>query len=683
MVATYKSQPGTKARASAAPGRRRLDLPWLILMTAVVVLAVAALLWWSPALVGLWPQSSIRDQATELANSASSVAASLLWIGLALLAVAAVTMTGLGVLRRQRERVAESVHAATRTRTPLTEFSRTVRLRRTPWGRPKALIVQLPPDFASEDPAERAKVETAAARVLGGQWRGDWNERALRRGKVRLRPTTPGADTDSDNPTMTDPDRVLTVARRIFGSQARLGTSQSDQDERLEQFTLIYPPHPRLSSPSTREAVANAMTQLLPGVWEVHWDLESDTLRADRRPRLARVVEYRPQPITDTNRWRLQVAQAAGLADPASWNLDGKTPHALVTGETGGGKTYAFLNLAVEALRRGIPVIGVDPKMVELMAMEEWPGFERLATDPAEMAEVIAYLHDLMMYRYHLIRTRQLRRADLWPIVAFLDELLILQEVLNDHWAREKAEKGIKGGSQHPAIRLIVRMAALARTARVHLAVGVQRPQATLFPEGARDNFRFRLSLGSLSAEGAQQMWDDAHIGTEVPADIPGRGTISTPVGPREAQVYKLPELDLTVPDEQLSEADAELRRQLLDECRAALALRPDRPVLDIGAVTLTKAPSTTPASPTEDAAAIEPETVLMPVSGLGVGDRIQAPDPDDADAWVEARIEEVGDPDDEGRILVDYRTADGRPGQWDLDDNEQVELTSGARAGE
>ena len=109
-------------------------------------------------------------------------------------------------------------------------------------------------------------------------------------------------------------------------------------------------------------------------------------------------------------------------------------------------------------------------------------------------------------------------------------------------------------------------------------------------------------------------MWDDAHIGTEVPADIPGRGTISTPVGPREAQVYKLPELDLTVPDEQLSEADAELRRQLLDECRAALALRPDRPVLDDGRGTIEMLA-------VDDAGAWMVQTPHIPMKANGSGD--------------------------------------------------------------
>lgn len=703
-----RAVPRSALSRSGRQGRPTIGLTWVLFCAAVTAVAVAGLAWFAPELVGMLPLSAERAALwQERAGRVSQWAQPAMLVAGALAGLAGAAAWVAFGRRGQRDRVAVAVGAVTRSLVASggsgSADSGAVRIRRTVLGRPRAVDLELPAHFAVDGLTARQDIEQAVARVLGGGWRGDWKDRRLRRGRVTLR-AVPPAVTDGEETARDDKERVTLIARRVFGQEAAVKASTVDAEGRLTGFRLAFPPHPNLANPLFRDRVAASLTDLLPGLWEVRWDLEHDTMHADQRPVLDRVIPYRPVPVTAENALQLPVAAAAGRLEAAGWNLEGPTPHGLVTGETGGGKTYAFLVLAVELMRRGIPVFGVDPKMVELMALEGWPGFESLATDPEEMADVVAYLHDLMMWRYRLIRERKLRRSELWPVVLFLDELLILQDVLADHWAEEKAKKGIKGGREHSAVRQIVRMGALARTARIHLIVGVQRPQATLFPEGARDNFRFRLSLGRLTQEGALQMWGDPHLGTAVPPQIPGRGTISTPTGPREAQVFKLPELDLSVPDEDLSEQDAALRAQLLAECRDALtSRRPADPHLHIGGRTLPGAVTVAPPAPAaaretngpapdtgeagaESPGAGEPDgarerspaapsgLVRLAASALSVGDHFlleQDGDATDVEVVVEA-VEEG----DEQRVVIDYRpVGDGQPGQLEVDGDDQVPI--------
>lgn len=581
-----KAKPGVFA---PWPGSARSDdRPsgwWKVFAALLAVVALAVAARYTPTWVTkLGLDGKTLTDARKWAATAARAAIPAMAAAITLAAVSAAAAVVSGRRRAQFNRVNAALAAVVRASAADGTLRR---VGRRVTGRPRRLLIRLPAHFAVEDTRERKVVEQAAARILGGHWAGDWNDRRLRKGRLVLHAHTAAPITDSDIESNTDKARMLMVARRIFGQTGRLNLAVTlDRDHRAESFTLVHPPHPGMSRSQFREGVVGALTQLLPGLWEVRTDLASDTMTGHRRPNLERTIPYTPELITDANRFTIPVAAVAGQLARAGWNLEGKTPHGIVTGETGGGKTYAFLNLAVELLRRGIPVFGIDPKKIELMSLEGWPGLERLATDPAAAVAIIDYLYDLMMWRYTLIRQRTIRRSDLWPVVVFLDELLILQDELNDYWAEVKVTQGIKGGKDHPALRKLIRMAALARSARIHLITGVQRPQATLFPEGARDNFRFRLSLGRLTQEGALQMWGDPNTGTDVPSDIPGRGTISTPNGPKEAQVFRLPELDLQTPDGELPTGDAQLRASLLRECEAATAARPENIYLEIGGYT-------------------------------------------------------------------------------------------------
>lgn len=188
-------------------------------------------------------------------------------------------------------------------------------------------------------------------------------------------------------------------------------------------------------------------------------------------------------------------------------------PHCVVVGATGGGKTTFMRSLLVGAVLQGIPVYGCDPKRVELRPFQDFPGVGGIASSAEQIAELISEMFDQMMYRYEIIEQHPELKTKFVPILFLVDELLILMQMANKLKVKMKAAKL---PFDDPA-ELIQQLLALARTASIHIVIGVQRPDAELFGKGARDNLRHRVSLMRLSREGAMMMWENPFTGLDLP----------------------------------------------------------------------------------------------------------------------------------------------------------------------
>lgn len=242
------------------------------------------------------------------------------------------------------------------------------------------------------------------------------------------------------------------------------------------------------------------------------------------------------------------------------------TPHGLVTGPTGTGKTVVLRSLIVAASRYGWKVWGLDPKRVEMLGFDSWPGFIRLALALEQMRGLIRAAHEEMFHRYNLVTNRKALTEDLDPLLLILDEFRILRSMLLFDWKRDGGKDDPPGKGDPPELGMINDMLVLARTARIHLVIGVQRPDARLFQDGGRDNLPHRLTLGPLSSEHAAMIYGDYHTGTKVPR-IQGRGVTTLAEGEVvDTHCYWTPLLD----------SHPDTRKRMSDEDRAAIdALRP------------------------------------------------------------------------------------------------------------
>ena len=281
--------------------------------------------------------------------------------------------------------------------------------------------------------------------------------------------------------------------------------------------------------------------------WATAWTPAEGYLMMYLRAPLPTRVDH-PLALVDENLRHLPYATGAANLS-LYWDVSTKSnkPHCLIVGPTGGGKTSVIRTLLTEASRRGIPFLGVDPKMIELDGLEGYPGCAAIVYDAVRSAMLVRALHAEMMARNHYVHVKKIEPSQLPLLIAVLDEFFIL----SGKWqrlAKDEDEEIRAQVKQLDPLGAWADLAVLARSAGIRLLLGVQRPDASLFGSSsgnARDNFGTRISLGNLSQDGALMMWGDAHVGREVDTSIPGRGVVTALDGsPVDAQMWWTPNVD-------------------------------------------------------------------------------------------------------------------------------------------
>ncbi len=255
-----------------------------------------------------------------------------------------------------------------------------------------------------------------------------------------------------------------------------------------------------------------------------------------------------PLELVDENLRHLPYATAA--ADRIMfWDVSTSSnkPHCLIVGPTGGGKTSVIRTLLTEAARRGIPFVGVDPKMIELDGLEGYPGCGAIIYDALRAAMFVRALHSEMTARNTYIHEMKIEGSQLPLMIAVLDEFFIL----SGKWQRlmktgdDETKEQLK---ELDPLGAWADLAVLARSAGIRLLLGVQRPDASLFGSSsgnARDNFGTRISLGNLSQDGALMLWGDSTVGRTVDTSVKGRGVALGDDGnPVDAQMWWTPNVD-------------------------------------------------------------------------------------------------------------------------------------------
>lgn len=351
---------------------------------------------------------------------------------------------------------------------------------------------------------------------------------------------TPSAEQESGADATQLEHKAAVVMKETLGKDSN-PTYAWDRDGSLSGITVDYPDEiaVKLVSRMKRQSIERVVTGMLPGRWRSEWDVKQGTVAFYLRADFPDAVTHPKLEITDENRFRIPSA-VTEAGENVVWDLKSTDPHGLTTGRTGTGKTVVLLGTSMEWAGRSWAVWVGDPKRVEFLGIRKWPNVQIVATTVEDQMALVWDAFELMEHRYRLIEKSGADEDDFEPILLLLDEYTEFRSAVNAWWSENK-HKGAP--SKCPIFNAVGSLARLARKARIHLRFGMQRPDAELLTGEVRDNLGDRHSLGRLSPNGAQMMWEAAYIGTSVPRSIPGRGTAVGHDGqPTEAQAYWTPD---------------------------------------------------------------------------------------------------------------------------------------------
>lgn len=168
-------------------------------------------------------------------------------------------------------------------------------------------------------------------------------------------------------------------------------------------------------------------------------------------------------------------------------------PHYLITGGTGSGKTTFSLYLIAKLclLYKEATVYILDFKGDE--HFQRFNNYENYFS----YVDCIAGLRKV----YEEFSERLKITGDFPPLIIFVDELASMIS----YFSRSTSEK-------NEIQRIIAEILMMGRSKSVHIITSTQRPDSSLFSNGARDNYTFKLGLGNLSSEGKKMIFPSSDI---------------------------------------------------------------------------------------------------------------------------------------------------------------------------
>lgn len=417
----------------------------------------------------------------------------------------------------------------------------TVRARRWTrgWsGRPALVRLTYAPFPAALSPEWPSKVAQTTSSVLSGTYRTTKHDAGRGRLTLRLH-TEPERVKDS-----VEVERARHLVTTLLGPTATVRKIDVDDHGQVRTLEVAHDVGAKLVPTGYRARIERTVSSLLPGRWRAVWDLEGDRVRFEVRPTLPDSIwlEEVSPPAEDLLERYGDVEIPFGVDEDGavmSWR-PAELPQAVVTGGTGTGKTSTTHALLVQFSHYGWPIWVADGKSIEFLGFRDWPNVQVVASTPPEQVAVIHRAWELMEHRYSLVTRNQARIEDFEPLLLFVDEYADLKGALTSWYSSVKQ----KGDPRQPAtfdeVASIIRK---GRTARVHVVLALQRPDAEFLGGEMRDNLGMRISVGRLSPQGAQMMWEHPGIGVTLPRGKRGRAIAAGESGqPVEMQCYRTPD---------------------------------------------------------------------------------------------------------------------------------------------
>ena len=338
-----------------------------------------------------------------------------------------------------------------------------------------------------------------------------------------------------------DTERIVAAVREKVGAKGDVQVIGDPAD-----FTISYTGTGLADhKDDERYDLLQKVTAKAGGRWKPTWDTQNDRVRLTARPDMPKMIHHPGLP--ENLPWH-----HFPIAPDVTFDLL-VTPHILIAGETGGGKTAierAMIVAALNAARRGeVEVDLCDPKQIEFMGFETWPGVRRLVSEPLDLWEFAFDTMADMNERYRLLKQEKVPLSSHKRRLIFWDEQEEFKNAMFDIWTSGlKDENGVpykKAGEKVAGgVRAVARVLAMSRRCGIHNIINTQSPDADVFGKsGVRQNLPGRVAVGALDAIRAQFLFGDSGVGRDVPSSAKGRCTVQIGDGvPMECQSYYVPD---------------------------------------------------------------------------------------------------------------------------------------------
>lgn len=218
-----------------------------------------------------------------------------------------------------------------------------------------------------------------------------------------------------------------------------------------------------------------------------------------------------------------------------------KSPHILISGGTGSGKSMFMSFLLIEFLKQKSTTYLCDPKNSDLGALSNYLGQKNVATTPNNIARVIRLAVDEMKIRYdymneNFIYGSNFETHGFKPVWILFDEIGAFQA-----YGTDKKSKEIINETMDRIKQIIL----LGRQAGCFILIAGQQINANNLSTELRDNFSLRVSLGFNSSEGLRMMFGSATPDVTIPIEVKGAGLLYLQgSGKEQAQYYESPLID-------------------------------------------------------------------------------------------------------------------------------------------
>lgn len=200
------------------------------------------------------------------------------------------------------------------------------------------------------------------------------------------------------------------------------------------------------------------------------------------------------------------------------WEYD-TLPHMLISGGTGGGKTYFILTIIEALLETNAKISVLDPKNADLADLETV--LPEVYYRKEDIIDCIYRFYENMMKRSESMKQMNgYKTGENYSYLGLPPHFLIFDEYV--------AFMEMLGTKENAAVlNKLKQIVMLGRQAGFFLVLACQRPDAKYLGDGIRDQFNFRVALGRMSELGYSMMFGETSKQFFL-KQIRGRGYVDT-----------------------------------------------------------------------------------------------------------------------------------------------------------